>query len=132
IEQHTREQAKSNLWFEARAGVITASKFRQACHSDVSQSSKSLIMQICYPQMHKFTSNATTYGCDNEKVALSYLEVYLNHEHRDAKITESGLIRSSEFPFLGASPDGLLDCSCCKESYVIEIKCPIKCKEKSP
>ena len=38
IEKHTRDQAKSNLWFEARAGVITASKFRQACHSDVSHS----------------------------------------------------------------------------------------------
>ena len=26
VEKHTREQAKSDLWFQARAGVITACK----------------------------------------------------------------------------------------------------------
>lgn len=132
IEKHTREQSKTNVWFEARAGIITASNFRKACHSDVSQPSKSLILIICYPQKNKFKSDATTYGCDTEKVALSYLEVYLKNEHKDAEIKESGLIRSCDFPFLGATPDGLLNCKCCDKKYVIEIKCPFKCKEKCP
>ena len=130
IEKHTREQSKSNLWFEARSGIITASRFRQSCHSDVSQPSKSLILRICYPQKYKFTNATTTYGCENEKVALSYLEVYLKNEHNDVEIKESGLIRSCNFPFLGATPDGLLDCSCCEQNFVIEIKCPFKCREK--
>lgn len=132
IEKHTREQSKSNLWFQARAGVITASQFKKTCHSDVSQPSKSLILKICYPHKNKFKTDATSYGCINEKVALIYLEVYLKQEHENAEIKESGLIRSCNFPFLGATPDGILNCSCCEKKYVIEIKCPFKCKEKSP
>ena len=98
IEEHTGEQSKSNLWFQARSGVITASKFRQCCHSDVSQPSKSLIMQVCYPEKYKFKSAATTYGINIEKVALGYLTSYLQLEHENVIIKDCGLIRSSVFP----------------------------------
>ena len=64
-------------------------------------------------------------------MALAYLQVYLEHAHKDAKILDSGLIRSSNFLYLGATPDGLLNCSCCDKNYVIEIKCPAKCEKKS-
>lgn len=130
IESHTVKQSKSNLWFEARQGVITASKFKSCCHSDFSQPSKSLIMQICYPAKCKFTTQATQYGIENEKVARDHLEVYLRELHQDATIKDCGLFRSCEFPFLGATPDGLMSCSCCAHDYVIEIKCPFKCTQK--
>lgn len=32
-------------------------------------------------------------------------------------------------PFVGASPDGIVNCSCCGSS-VVEIKCPYTCKNK--
>ena len=131
VEKHTREQAKPEVWFQARSGVITASRFRQCCHSDVSQPSRSLILQVCYPQKNKFSSDATDYGIKKEKEALSYLECYLKQEHTDVIIKESGLIRSTEYPFLGASPDGILNCSCCLKDYIIEIKCPFKCETQT-
>ena len=59
VEQHTRDQAKSKLWFYHRAGRITASKFKAAVHTDAAMPSQSLIKSICYPEQFKFTSTAT-------------------------------------------------------------------------
>ena len=90
VETHTREQAKSDLWFQARAGVITASRFKACCHTDLSQPSKSLVLQVCYPQKNKFSTEATRFGCDNEKLAISNLEKHLKNEHENVKIKECG------------------------------------------
>lgn len=46
-----------------------------------------------------------------------------NQNHVDLEVKESGLVLSRYHPFLGASPDGLVACSCCKER-LLEIKCP--------
>ena len=35
-----------------------------------------------------------------------------------------------EFPFIGATPDGLVYCKCC-EGRVLEIKCPFSCRNKT-
>lgn len=59
VEQHTRDQVKSRLWFYHRAGRITASKFKAAVHTDAAMPSQSLIKSICYPEQLKFTSTAT-------------------------------------------------------------------------
>ena len=131
IESHPRKQSKSNLWFEARKGVITASKSKSCCHSDISQPSKSLIMQVCYPEKCKFTTKATQYGIDHEKLARDSFKVHLEKEHQDVKIKDCGFFRSCQFPFLGATPDGIMSCSCCDHDYVIEIKCPYKCTPKT-
>lgn len=48
----------------------------------------------------------------------------------DFTIEESGLHITPEFPFLAASPDGILKCSC-NGSAVIEIKCPFKHKDST-
>lgn len=34
LEQETREQAKSKIWFKHRAGRVTASKFKASCSTD--------------------------------------------------------------------------------------------------
>ena len=38
VEEKTREQASSRLWFRMRTGRITASKFKNACHTDPASS----------------------------------------------------------------------------------------------
>lgn len=43
--------------------------------------------------------------------------------HPDFQLAKSGLIITTEFPFIGAFPDGLVLCSCCGKGCV-EIKCP--------
>ena len=43
--------------------------------------------------------------------------------------SECGLFLSKHKPFLGASPDSIVDCDCCGKG-VVEVKCPL-CAEKS-
>jgi len=61
------------------------------------------------------------------KKSLGCLEYYIKLEHKDVNIKECGLIRSSTFPYLGATSDGLMSWSCCEKDYIIGIKCPFKC-----
>ena len=44
-------------------------------------------------------------------------------------ISLSGLFINTEHPFLGATPDALIECECCGPG-VVEVKCPL-CAEKS-
>jgi len=62
IERATQKQAESKVWFSQRAGRITASRLKAACHTDISKPSRSLIKTICYPEAHKFTSTATRFA----------------------------------------------------------------------
>ena len=130
VEERTREQSKCRAWFEQRAGRITASKLREALHTNHFQPSVSLIKAICYPEQHKFTSSACQYGCKHEDIARVAYTEKMQACHENFMVIQCGLILDPEFPFLGATPDGLVYCKCC-ESRVLEIKCPFSCKNKA-
>ena len=122
VESATRDQSKSKLWFKYRAGRITASKMKLACKSDPGLPSQSLIKTICYPEAFGFTTKATKWSCEHERVALdSYIKAN-TEKHDDFEVSKSGLFLSCDWPFIGASPDGLVNCSCCGKG-VVEIKC---------
>jgi len=55
------------VWFQQRAGQITASRIRAAIHTDPTQPSPSLIKSKCYPESHPFKTWATTWGCEHEQ-----------------------------------------------------------------
>lgn len=52
-----------------------------------------------------------------------------DNRHQGLKIEESGFFISTEYGFLGATPDGLVSCKCCGNG-VIEIKCPFCQRDK--
>ena len=91
--------------------------------------SKSLIMQICYPLKNTFITEATNYGCDNELLARNCLKDYLSTVHQNVEISNCGLFRTCTWPYLGATPDGIMKCTCCPHEYIIEVKYPFKCTE---
>lgn len=77
VEMQTRDQANSRVWFRMRAGRITVSKFKSACHTDQANPSKSLIMSICYPEALRFSAIATGWGCRHEHLAQEkYIDMY--------------------------------------------------------
>ena len=47
----------------------------------------------------------------------------MTKKHDDFKLSDTGLFIDHTNPFLGASPDGMVECSCCDKG-VVEIKCP--------
>ncbi len=123
VEKESREQYKSRVWFNYRAGRITASKMKSVCHTNPANPAQSLIKQVCYPQMHTFTSKRTKWGCTHEKVARDYYEKRMKKSHTAFSITNSGFVINPEWPFIGATPDGVVSCACCGKG-VVEIKCP--------
>ena len=120
-EAGTRNQANSRLWFRMRCGRITASKFKSACHTDPASPSISLIMAICYPEACRFSTSATRWGCQHEKVALERYTTCSQSKHKNLKVSKCGLFISVEHPFIGASPDGTVECLCCGQG-ICEVK----------
>ncbi|KAL0993217.1 hypothetical protein UPYG_G00104810, partial [Umbra pygmaea] len=102
VEEKTREQRKSRVWFDQRAGRVTASAFHEAARTN---NSSSLIKRVCYPQSSHFSTAATRWGLQNEDTAReSYLKA-MQELHVNFSITASGLIINPDLPWLGASPD---------------------------
>ena len=56
--------------------------------------------------------------------------LYGSKIHKTFFVIKSGLILHPSYPFFGATPDGIVNCSCCGPG-ILEIKCPFRCKEKS-
>ena len=55
----------------------------------------------------------------------------MEKNHVDFEILPAGLLVSTKYPFLGATPDGLLSCSCCGTG-LLEVKCPHKYRDSDP
>lgn len=121
VEEQTRKQANSRLWFRMRTGRVTASKFKSACVTDPLKPSHSLIMSICHPELVKFSNEATKWGCNHEETAKDAYFKLQKKRHQKLKVEESGFFISTEHGFLGATPDGLVSCECCGKG-VFEIK----------
>ena len=130
VEKATRRQALCKIWFDQRAGRTTASKMYSVVHTSETNPSVSLIKAICYPEAFSFSSKATRLGQKQEKLALSRYENSQSQHHESLKISASGLILNPKWPFLGASPNGIVNCSCCSKG-ILEIKCPYKHRGKS-
>jgi len=92
VEEKTREQSNSKTWFQQRAGRITASRFKSAAHTDITQPSQSLIKTICYPESYRFTSKATLWGCTHEKDALAAYKRQEQGLHSNLQVVQCGLV----------------------------------------
>ena len=53
----------------------------------------------------------------------------MKQHHQLFTVKESGLILDPMYPFVGASPDGVVTCICCG-TRVLEIKYPYSCINK--
>ena len=51
-------------------------------------------------------------------------------EYTEVNCTQCGLVVNSKHPFLGASPDAWVTCSCHSNS-LIEVQCPYRCQDSS-
>ena len=123
IEENTRNQSKSSLWFKYRAGRITASQFKFVCRTSLEKPSLTVLKSICYPEKVLFHSKATSYGLKYEKTAIKAYEDHIKCQHENFILSTCGLIISIGHPELGASPDGLISCDCCGLGC-LEVKCP--------
>lgn len=104
------KQSGSKSWFKYRA-------------TNIEKPALSLIKSVCYPLKHKFSTEATRYGCEHEKDALTQYTIYMKKTHTNFGGSSVGLCINPEYPYFGATPDSLVDCECCGMGCV-DIKCP--------
>lgn len=123
VEKATRRQTDCKLWYKYRAGRITASRLKQVCRTNHAMPAQSLVKAICYPEAYRFTSLATQWGCSHEKLARKYYVEKTKKSHENFDVADSGFVINPTWPHLGASPDGVVCCSCCGKG-TLEIKCP--------
>ena len=125
ITKETRGQASNPEWIAHRTGRITASVAHRVKHY---KHGDSLLKEIL--GQSSFTGNKhTEYGLQSEPVAKAHYSMLMK-THKNFKLTDTGLIVSEELPFLAASPDGLVSCSC-HGAGLLEIKSSSKHRDLS-
>lgn len=119
------KQRLSEFWLRHREGRITSSLFFRVSTLQDSSSPHSLVTEIM-GYKHKLVGHipaAIAWGVKNEDVAREMFVAEESIRHDNLTVSKSGLIASTEWLYLGASPDGVVECSCCGKR-VLEIKCP--------
>ncbi|XP_070182354.1 uncharacterized protein [Littorina saxatilis] len=74
---------------------------------------------------------AVRHGRALDPAAKEAAKIELLKSHTNCIFKDCGLFLSVNHPFLGASPDLLVSCSCCGH-FVVEIKCPISVADCVP
>uniref|UniRef100_A0A2S2N9F1 YqaJ viral recombinase domain-containing protein n=1 Tax=Schizaphis graminum TaxID=13262 RepID=A0A2S2N9F1_SCHGA len=108
------------MWYNERKIRLTASRFGKICKMRSNTSCKNVVHNILYAS-DSLQTKSVQYGREMETLARQKFE-QLSKE----KVYENGLIIDPEFPFLAASPDGLIG-----EHYLLEIKCPYSARDSN-
>ena len=108
-EQEICDEANSQLWFNIRSGRVTASKIKSVCSIDIALPSHSLIKSTCHSELMKFTNTATCWGCYHEKQARDFYFNLMKQNHTHFSLCGSGFNILQSKPFIGASPNGMVE-----------------------
>ncbi|XP_060853394.1 uncharacterized protein LOC132931411 [Rhopalosiphum padi] len=117
IEIDTRDQNLNPNWFQERKIRLTASRFGEICKMRPNTSCKTKVHNILYKP--PVTSKQMSYGHNMEHEARKKLEEIIKLD-----VQLSGLVIDTNFPYLAASPDGLVG-----DHAIVEIKCPYTAKD---
>ena len=130
IEIITRNQSNNSLWYKFRQGRISASMFKGAvCKVSDDQKTfnslklKTITKKICEPKEFDFKSKATEWGITNEPIGRKMYIQLMKNKHMGLQVNKRGFVISVDYPFIRASPDGIMECRCHDEG-LLEIKCP--------
>ena len=107
----------SEAWLQDRLGKITSSRFKDAMGTPAKRKSyaNDLIVERLYGESKEvYESAAMRWGTANEDAARRQAEIRCGF-----LVDEIGFIIHPKHPFVGASPDGLIEFD-----EGIEIKCP--------
>lgn len=120
IEQITKNQKNSEVWMLERKKRLTASNFGRIVKLLDKTNRTNVVKDLLYST---FKGNVyTEYGQENEPTAIRLFE-----QITGKKVAKSGLVVHKSYPYLAASPDGIV----VQENALIEVKCPYKARESS-
>ncbi|KAL0966883.1 hypothetical protein UPYG_G00301350 [Umbra pygmaea] len=132
LELISREQAKCQAWHQHRVGRITSTAFHRVCNASKNTDRINLVKKTMhYGESELCHVPAVRWGRDMEETARQHYKVAMSKAHDHFTLNPSGLVVRNDQPHLGASPDGLVNCSCCGRG-TLEVKCPYKYRDESP
>ena len=138
LEESTKGQSSNPLWKQYKWGIISASNIHGVCTkvSKLTKTGKCESMDTLKSQMTKGNDDisglaAIKYGRDTEPEAKSAYKKLLRDQHRNFSVTVSGLFVLPDKIYIGASPDGLVNCDCCGNG-LLEVKCPLSVTGTKP
>lgn len=118
IEATTKLQAKSSLWHQEREWRITASNFGIVTSLTERRNISKLCTSLLSPKL--LTTAPVLHGTHYEPIAVEKFT-----EVTGLDVRSCGLFVSEQFPFLAATPDGLVE-----EDGILEVKCPYSGREQ--
>ena len=74
---------------------------------------------------------ALKYGRSMEGDAANVFLEMFKKSHKNVKMSGCGLFLCEEIPYVGGSPDRMVQCSCCGNAC-LEIKCPFSIRHFAP
>ena len=110
----TLEQSDSGMWFYQRQGRLTASKVYDCLHF-TGRSSDSYLVRSIIGICNDTNINIPplTYGRKHESTARKAFVKIMQDAHESFTCDLSALVVNQDDPFIGASSDGLVHCTCC-------------------
>ena len=120
------EHRDSDIWYQQWYGRLTASSFHSIL--TMKKQTESKVADRLLKNEDLSYIPAVKWGIDKEDIARQTYTKEILSSHQDFHCTKADLVINSLYPHLGASPDGLVSCSCCGDGLV-EIKCPFSVKD---
>ncbi|CAG5042070.1 unnamed protein product [Parnassius apollo] len=118
IEKKTKNQTKTKLWHTERSFRVTASRVGEICKFTAKKDQEKYAQSLICNK--KIVSTALEWGKSMETTAI---EAYEGKTGK--KVERCGLYVSVQYPFIGASPDGLIG-----DNKILEVKCPYSIKDE--
>ncbi|XP_061170422.1 uncharacterized protein LOC133179743 [Saccostrea echinata] len=112
FEESTRQQSASQIWFIEKKWCLTASKFGEICKATFCRNTKKLCAALLSDV--KINSGALRHGKNYKAKALKIFNSKFNVNAKKCVFFFFCLDR----PYLGASPDAVVD-----DSSIVEVKC---------
>lgn len=128
LDISTVKQSNSVVWFEQRAGRITASIAGKLLRTKLDKPAPSLMKQILNDQPQVLNVPAVLYGNDKEKQVIASLKQHINTVHTNAHVTKTGMRMQVDTPWLSATADALIHCDC-HGKCVVEVKSPYSLRD---
>ena len=126
IEEETRPQCDWPRWFEYRRLRITATM----CKDIVCRKKPETDLLVKRKLKTAFYGNQKTkYGLEHEAEAMDEYVSFQQQTEPDCFLRKSGLVVSTEAPYLACSPDDSLCTS--SGQILVEVKCAYWCQTSS-